>query len=262
MKISELLNKIDIPKDDDVYYPSDDSFLYLDYLDSELFLKDYNNIINNSINSKKKDIDQTNSENKIEINILDMGTGTGILGFCTLYKILSLIANSNENIKNFKVNVDFVDINSKAIRLSQKLMEDNINFLYDIVKVADFERNVDINFINSNLLDNLDMKKRWDFNIFNPPYLPSEDTIIEGKNKKTIDWSWDGGSDSGNRILIKFFANIKDRMKKSANIYFITSSFANIKELTSVLYKKNLQFELLTVKHVFFEDIILFKVFK
>ncbi len=103
----------------DVYEPSDDSYLLADVL------KNYGNL-----------------EGK---DVLDIGTGTGILALVAAQKGASVIAS---------------DINDKAIEIAKK------NAALNDVKIE---------FRKSDLFENI--KEKFDLIVFNSPYLPVNDKI-------------------------------------------------------------------------------------
>ena len=94
--------------------------------------------------------------------------------------------------------------------------------------------------------------------IFNFPYLPSSSVIRENRNKKNIDYSWDGGL-KGYEILIDFLTNAKIflNLKEEHYIYCISSSRTNLMELNKSITNLGYQNRIVEKKHIFFEDIIL-----
>lgn len=83
-----------------------------------------------------------------KINILDIGTGSGCIAV-TLKKELDC-------------NMDAIDISNKALV---------------VAKVNSKLNNVDINFIENNMLDNIDSK--YDVIISNPPYISYDEEIMD-----------------------------------------------------------------------------------
>lgn len=83
-----------------------------------------------------------------KINILDIGTGSGCIAITLKHKI--------------DANVDAVDISEKALEVAKK------NAL---------ENKVDINFIHSNIFENV--KNKYDLIISNPPYISYSEEIMD-----------------------------------------------------------------------------------
>ena len=210
-----------------VYPPSDDSYLIIDY-----FKKNIN--LNYFDGKKIQDI----------ARILDIGTGSGVIAiFFLLLK---------EHITNFNPEVYASDILAESIECA-KLNE----------KANKFENQ--INFIRANLFKSFpdNLRKKFDIIIFNPPYLPSSQIITESINKTKIDYSWDGGR-KGIEVFMRFLHDVKDFIKEDSYIYYVSSSMSDLEQLNEFIIQLNehilglgFKNEVLKKKHVFFEDIFL-----
>lgn len=205
----------------DVYAPSDDTYLIIDYFKEKIFFDYFDGL----------------KISKIE-KILDMGTGTGIIAI-----FLQLIKIQNSN---FKAKIYASDILKEAIKCA-KLNEKANNI------------NREIEFIESNLFNSFpnSLKNSFDIIIFNPPYLSSLKLINKSK-KSNMDVSWDGGR-KGYEILLLFLDNVVNflNLNHECYIYFVNSSSTNLNEFNKLIEKKGFLNEILTKKHFFFEDIIL-----
>jgi HemK-related putative methylase len=207
---------------ENVYVPSDDTFMLLDYFKS------------NITNSYFDEIDV----NKIK-NILDLGTGTGIIAI--FFELIKL------QYQNFNPKIYASDISEAALKCAMSNQKSN--------KVND-----EIVFLHSNLFNSFPdrLKKTFDIIVFNPPYLPSSQLIKEDTTKEKIDYSWDGGVE-GYEVFIDFlkgaifFLNVNSEH----SIYSITSSRSNLKELNKKINELGFNNEIVGRKHVFFEDIFL-----
>ena len=137
----------------DVYSPSDDSYLILDFLKKVI--------------TKRKFDDLPLQEVK---RILDMGTGTGIIAIF-LEMVKSLIDSFHSKIYAS----DVLPNSIYCARLNEKL--NNLNN--------------QIRFIESNLFEAFprDLSHSLDIIIFNPPYLPSIENSLNLKKDNT----WNGG---------------------------------------------------------------------
>ena len=123
--------------------------------------------------------------------VLDMGTGSGIQ---------AVTAAKKNNIEN----VVAADINVDAIFATVSLAKTN--------SIAD-----KVVTVHSDLFKNI--HEKFDWIIFNPPYLPSE--------KGIIDVNWDGG-ETGKEVIQRFLAKAKDYLKENGRILLIYSSETNI----------------------------------
>ncbi len=207
---------------ENVYAPSDDTYLIIDYFKKHI---DYDNFDGINIKEIKR--------------VLDIGTGSGIIAI-----FFQIIKKHNPN---FNPEIFASDISEEAIKCAKSNEKAN-----------NFENK--IKFIQSDLFKSFPdyLKHSFDVMIFNPPYLPSSPLIDKSSNKKKIDYSWDGGK-RGFEIFIKFLDDVKKFLKKKSFIYYISSSRTNLEQLNNYILKRNFKNETLEKKHIFFEDIILNK---
>lgn len=205
-----------------VYYPSDDSYLLIDYF-------------------RKKITDDLFDGIKLEEieYILDLGTGTGIIAI-----FFQLLRSFNPK---FNPRIYASDILEESIICAKR------NEILNKIKNK-------IIYVQSDLFKSFPESLRSKFNIivFNPPYLPSSPLIKDALNKKSIDHSWDGGY-KGIEILINFLKELKGflNLDKDHYIYYISSSRSNMVELEKQLIDLRYNNEKLEKIHLFFEDIIL-----
>ncbi|MFX1377525.1 MAG: HemK2/MTQ2 family protein methyltransferase [Promethearchaeota archaeon] len=204
-----------------VYTPSDDTYLLLDYFKSHIDSLSFDGIRISEIK-----------------NILDMGTGTGIIAiFFQLIKMEYL---------NFDPKIYASDILDEAIKCAE--LNQKLNGI-----------NHELIFLHSNLFNSFPDTLKHSFNIivFNPPYLPSSKLIKAGE-KKDIDYSWDGGI-KGYEVLINFLKSAKFflTLKKEHYIYCITSSSSNSKGIEKRIADLGYKNEIAEEKHFFFEDLYL-----
>lgn len=207
---------------ENVYTPSDDTFLLIDYFKEHVNEKHFDGI-------NVKDIK----------NILDLGTGTGIIAI--YFQLIKQI------LVNFNPKIFASDILEEAL-ICAKLNEE----LNRIKK--------EITFIKSDLFNSFpfNLKSTFDIIIFNPPYLPSLNKLNEKERKVNIDYSWNGGK-KGYEIFLKFIEQAKEFLNSShkSYIYFINSSRTNLNDFNYILKQKGFENKILNKKHIFFEDIIL-----
>lgn len=210
---------------DEVYTPSDDTYLMMDYLRNTVTAELFDDLPLFLIS-----------------NILDMGTGSGIIAI-----FLELLKEVNHD---FNARIYASDISEHAISCAKR--NEKLNNI-----------NNKITFLQSDLFNTFPMKYRnfFDVIIFNPPYLPSleiEQSVIQ---KKQIDRSWEGGKE-GTETLERFFKAAGGFLNPEhpCFIYFISSSLTNLNTLDKIIEENGFRNEILDKKHVFFEDIILNRV--
>jgi HemK-related putative methylase len=150
-------------------------------------------------------------------SVLEVGTGNGFIA-------VEIATRSSVD------NVVAVDINPKAIAKAKKKAEE----------AGISER---IEFLVSDLFQSLE-GRRFDWILFNPPYLPSEGAYDEA--------SWAGGK-SGNEVLMRFLGDASNHLRPNGAIIMVYSSHTglDIKEIekrysTVVLEEVHIFFEMLT----------------
>ncbi|MCL1978506.1 MAG: class I SAM-dependent methyltransferase [Candidatus Bathyarchaeota archaeon] len=160
---------------EDVFEPSDDSFLFAENLDVH-----------------KGD------------EVLDLGTGCGILGILAAQKAKSVLA---------------VDINPYAISCTKQNM--SLNYMRG-----------NMSFLRSDLLSALNTAVLFDLILFNAPYLPSEPHEVE----TWIERAWAGGV-TGRDVIDRFIPQTVAHLKQSGRILLLQSSLTGL-ELTIQKFHK------------------------
>jgi HemK-related putative methylase len=202
---------------ENVYRPSDDTYLMVDYFKHHIDLDYFDGIRHENI---KK--------------ILDMGTGTGYIALS-----MQIIKNS---VPKFTADLYGSDILEKAIHLAkhnEKLnhFKENIRWIYsDLFK----------SFPNS-------LKRSFDIIIFNPPYLPS---LKHENDTKLIDISWNGGN-KGFEVFLNFLDQAKYFISSNCRIYYICSNRTNLGKWYNLIKIKGFDNKILERRHVFMEDLYL-----
>lgn len=90
-----------------------------------------------------------------------------------------------------------------------------------------------------------DTKEKFDFIIFNPPYLP------EDKLDKKIDTS---GGKKGDETILEFLKQSKDHIKPKGKIILLLSSLTPQRKIKNFL-DKNCSYKKLATKKLFFETL-------
>lgn len=218
MKINSLPDPLIECDFDTVYYPSDDSYLLIDYFKRK--------IDNNYFDGIPLE--------EIEY-ILDMGTGTGIIAI-----FFQLINSYNPK---FNPRIFASDILEEAIKCAKSNEKRN--------KIDD-----KIIYLQSDLFKSFPktIKSKFNIIVFNPPYLPSSPNL----QKKSIDHSWEGGLRGIEITLdfIRTVGEYLN-LDKPHCVYFISSSRSKLDELQKEIKNVGFTIKKLEKVHIFFEDIIL-----
>jgi HemK-related putative methylase len=207
---------------EDVYKPSDDTYLIIDYLKENV-----NEYYFDGLDVKKIR------------NLLDMGTGTGIIAL--------FLNELKKRILNFSPNIYASDILENAIKCAK------LNEAINNVETS-------INFIHSDLFKSFpsNLKNRFNIIIFNPPYLPSLNNGDISSAKKDQDLSWNGG-ERGIELFLEFISHVKPflTLNQKFYIYHISSSATKFEDINDEVIKFGFRNRVLKKKHIFFEDIVL-----
>ena len=181
---------LEIKTDDDVYEPCDDTFLLMDCLEGRIRRDD---------------------------RVLDLGTGTGILGiFCAKQG----------------ANVVCADINQFAVKLARE------NAKLNGVKIAAAQSDM---FLKIN--------GKFDVIIFNPPYLPTEKG---DKIPGALNFSFDGGR-KGNNAILRFVKSFPSHLAPSGRVYLLLSSLNGVEKILLRLKRSGFSAEMIAERAFDFE---------
>ncbi|MCD4739905.1 methyltransferase [archaeon] len=145
--------------------------------------------------------------------VLDMGTGSGIQ---------ALTAEKSKGVNSVTV----VDMDTEVI---------------SFVSSMRFE------VIESNLFENV--LDKYDFIIFNPPYLPNEPRDPQP--------CLDGGL-TGREILDKFLENCSMHLEENGEILFVQSSLTDIKKTEKKLEELGFEYEIVAEQKIPWEKLAVF----
>lgn len=158
-------------------------------------------------------------------NVLDMGTGCGVLGIVAAKKASRVVA---------------VDINPYAVHCAKENAELN--------DVAD-----KMFFIQGDLFASIRSKEKFDLILFNAPYLPSES--FEGKT--WIEQAWTGGAD-GRAVIDRFLDDFSQYLKENGRVLLMQSTFADVDKTLKLLTTKGLKTRIVAQNDFpFFESLML-----
>lgn len=186
-----------------VYEPAEDSFLMVDVL--------------------KKILGEMEFDPKKPFKVLDMGTGSGYVGFAA---------------KEMGAQVTFVDVNPRAIEtvINQHKRAD--------VYVSDLFFRVP--------------KKIYDVITFNTPYLPDEEAD-EDMPHPIHDIALHGGP-SGIEIAIRFLKQINRYIDDNSKVLMLVSDLGNLKELETFLHTHCFGYEVIATKKLFHEELKIYQI--
>ncbi|MGB9719120.1 MAG: HemK2/MTQ2 family protein methyltransferase [Candidatus Anstonellales archaeon] len=164
---------------------------------------------------------------KLKGKILEIGTGCGIVA----------LTNALHN----KKKVEGCDVNKRAVENAEH------NAKINKIKNAKF-------FV-SNLFSSVPKNKKYDWIVFNPPYLPTaKNERIKGK----LNAAFDGGR-NGRKTLDRFLEGCRDYLKKGGGIMLISSSLNDHEKTVRMLEKMKFEVEILEEKKLFFEKLYVIK---
>lgn len=155
-------------------------------------------------------------------SVLDMGTGSGIQ---------AVAAAKKKSVKK----VLAVDIQKGAVDFCRKNIKSR-----------------KITFIQSSLFNKI-KKQEFDTIIFNPPYLPAE--------PKLRDLTVEGGK-KGFETVERFLKKAGDYLADRGIILLLISSLTNKHKVEQMLTENLFEFQLISKKHIFFEDLFVYKIEK
>ncbi len=165
----------------------------------------------------KKEYKTTTITTTQDYSLLEVGFGNGIL----LEKIYT--KKEYEKIKT----IYGTEINKYAY----ELLKEKISYIKKQIKEnkkKKEENKEEKKIILKNVEYNKDIKQKFDFILFNPPYLPEskEDKYLTEEEKKAFI-----GGKKGIETTINFLKKIKENLKENTKIFIIASSHSDIKLL-------------------------------
>jgi release factor glutamine methyltransferase len=181
---------------DEVYEPSEDTFLFADNL---------------HVNAGA--------------HVLDMGTGSGILGITAAKQASEVLV---------------IDVNPHAIHCAKRNAKRN---------------RVDgkMAFLQTDLFSCLRENAKFDLILFNSPYLPSE----RGEEATWLGRSWAGG-EGGREVIDRFILHVPEHLERTGHILLLQSTLAGVEETKEKFRAVGMAAEVVASRALpFFETLVL-----
>ncbi|MEN6329197.1 MAG: HemK2/MTQ2 family protein methyltransferase [Methanobacteriaceae archaeon] len=154
--------------------------------------------------------------------VLEIGTGTGIIAVCAARKVARVVAT---------------DINPQAIQCATKNLIANRAF------------NVELR--EGNLFEPVQGEK-FDLILFNTPYLPTEDH--EGLDDD-LNAAWDGGV-NGRKVIDQFLDGLSEHVREGSRVQLVQSSLSDVERTLKRLGEMGFQASVTAREKCFFEEIV------
>lgn len=167
--------------------------------------------------------------------ILEIGTGPGTLILILIHLL---------HLQNIHPEAYAIDINPDAIETAKYNAKLNHLENYCI-------------FFTGNLFTPINTTERFDLIFFNPPYLAAEPEVINAKNRKPIDATWEGGI-NGDECTLEFLTQASLHLAKNGMIFFIASDLVLQSNIVDTIQSNNMEIIITDKIHVFFEDILFY----
>lgn len=176
--------------------------------------------------------------------ILEIGIGPGSISLVLARKLVDLQKSPH---------FIGIDINPLAIKTSR--FNIHLNGLDDAFRILQGDL---FDPILQNSTD-IELSSAFDLIIFNPPYLPGDEEIINDENRQPVDAAWEGGHE-GDELLLSFLLLIPQFLKLTGDLYFVSSSCVDQSRILELLQTHHMKIIDRKITHIFFEDIILYHI--
>jgi release factor glutamine methyltransferase len=168
--------------------------------------------------------------------VLEIGVGSGIIA-------LALAKHAKK--------VVGIDISKEAVKCTKNNAKNN-----------HLETKIEV--ILGDLFNPLKTEAKFDLILFNPPYLPSEETdgkiLMKKPELKTVSKMWNGLGRRGRKIIDRFLNELKIRLQKDGQALLVQSSINDLEKTLSLTEKMGLKCQILAKKKLFFEELSTIKI--
>ncbi|MFP4654376.1 MAG: HemK2/MTQ2 family protein methyltransferase [Methanohalobium sp.] len=151
------------------------------------------------------------------MNVLEIGTGSGFV---------SAVLKTN-----FNINIITTEINPHAARCA---------------------RSNGVEVVRTDMFDGLKPYPCFDFILFNPPYLPTND---DEKVPGWMNYSYDGGVDGCDAIR-DFLNNVCDYLKPEGIIMLLVSSLSGTEYIEQMMESRGFEVNIVCRNRYFFEELV------
>lgn len=154
--------------------------------------------------------------------VLEIGTGTGLIAICTAQRTRNVVAT---------------DVNDYALKCALKNTVANKTYNIELRK--------------GNLFEAVESRK-FDLILFNAPYLPTSECE---KLDDDLNYALDGGKD-GRETIDHFIDGLKDHLKEGGRVQLVQSSLSNNAKTLQRLEEMGFEAEITAREKCFFEEIV------
>lgn len=158
--------------------------------------------------------------------VLDLGCGCGLQGIAAALKGAQRVVCADQN----PVALENARENAQKAGLAEKF-----------------------SFVQSDLFSGFSGKEKFDCIVFNPPYVPSENELK---------WIETDGGEKGRQVLDRFLDAFSSFLAEKGVVFFLQSSQNGVRETERRLEKQGFRCAILVREKLFFEELVVFRVWR
>ncbi len=192
---------------------------------------------------------------KKSLRILDMGCGPGTLGLYFLEELKKRHKKIYEN-----SHLLALDRSEKALSFTKQNAILNQLQQHTTTEKTVLFKNLHSKWMEKESLGGVARKNslKFDIILFNPPYLPGNEALINENSRNISDAIWEGGKE-GDELTIQFIENLSKYCKEKADVFLVSSSRTRQDRIRKSFEKNGFKMVELSKSHVFFEDILCYR---